>query len=98
MGRYFVETRMSFGGKPSPTNFDGLAKTKDLLVCLRSGTPRSNVTRALDDSPCVASTESKIVERFTKEMKVCVRRSAFLWPQIFFKYFFCLRWRFPPLP
>ena len=65
-----METRMSFGGKPSPTNFDGLAKTKDLLVCLRSGTPRSNVTRALDDSPCVASTESRIVERFTEEMKV----------------------------
>ena len=24
LGRYFIETRMSFGGKPSPPNFDGL--------------------------------------------------------------------------
>ena len=60
---------MSFGGKPSPTNFDGLAKTKDLIVCLKSGMPRSNVTRALDDSPCIANTESGLVRKFTEEMK-----------------------------
>ena len=58
LGRYFVETRMSFRGEPSPPNFDGLAETKDLIVCLESGMPRANVTRALDDSPCIASTES----------------------------------------
>ena len=68
LGRYFIETRMSFGGKPSPPNFDGLARTKDLVVCLESGMPRCNVTRALDDSPCIAS-EAGLVEKFTKEMK-----------------------------
>ena len=40
LGKYFVETRLSFGGKPSPTNFDSLGKTKDLLVCLETNTPR----------------------------------------------------------
>ena len=69
LGKYFVETRMSFGGKPSPQNFDSLAKTKDLIVCLKSGMPRSNVTRALDDSPCIASSDSGLVKKFTEEMK-----------------------------
>ena len=31
--------------------------------------PHSNVTRALDDSPCIASTESGLVEKFTEEMR-----------------------------
>ena len=67
-----METRLSFGGKPSPTNFDSLGKTKDLLVCLETNTPRFRVPRALDDSLCVASVNSGIVERFSKEMrKVC---------------------------
>ena len=69
LGKYFVETRLSFGGKPSPCNFDGLGKTKDLLVCLETGTPRFRVPRALDDSPCVASAKSEIVEKFSREMK-----------------------------
>ena len=69
LGRNFIETRMSFGGKLSPPNFDGLARTKDLIVCLKSGMPRSNVTRALDDSPCIANIESGLVEKFTEEMK-----------------------------
>ena len=72
LGKYFVETRLSFGGSPSPKNFDSLGKTKDLLVCLETNTPRFRVPRALDDSPCVASLSSGIVERFSKEMrKVC---------------------------
>ena len=69
LGRYFIETWLSFGGKPSPVNFDGLGKTKDLLVCLETGTPRFLVPRALDDSPCVGATGSNIVERFTEGMK-----------------------------
>ena len=69
LGRYFVETRLSFGGKPSPVNFDSLGKTKDLLVCLETGTPRYLVPRALDDSPCVGAAGSGIVERFTEGMK-----------------------------
>ena len=39
------------------------------------------MTGALDDSPCVASTESKIVERFTEEMKIlCAEISVPLAP------------------
>ena len=69
LGRYFVELMMSFGGMPSPCNFDRLGKTKDLLVCLASGTPKSWVPRALDDSPCVSPEGSGVVEKFTTEMK-----------------------------
>ena len=70
LGKYFVETRLSFGGKPSPPNFDALGKTKDLLVCIESNTPRFAVPRALDDTPVVASEETKIVEKFTHHMKL----------------------------
>ena len=40
LGKYFIETRQSFGGVPSPCNFDRLNKTKDTVICLKSGTPR----------------------------------------------------------
>ena len=67
-----MELMLAFSGVPSPCNFDRLGKTKDLIVCLRSSTPRFRVPRALDDSPCVASVQSGIVEKFSKEMKeVC---------------------------
>ena len=69
LGKFFVETRLSFGGKPSPLGFDRLGKTKDLLACINSGTPRYLVPRALDDTPCVAREGSGIVEGFTREMK-----------------------------
>ena len=69
LGKFFVETRLSFGGKPSPPGFDRLGKTKDLLACINSGTPRYLVPRALDDTPCVAREGSGIVEGFTREMK-----------------------------
>ena len=32
LGKYFIETRQPFGGVPSPSNFDRLGKTKDLIV------------------------------------------------------------------
>ena len=69
LGKYFVETRQPFGGVPAPCNFDRLGKTKDLVVCLNSGTPRNSVFRALDDSPCVGRGDSKSVENFSKEMR-----------------------------
>ena len=53
LGKWFVETQQSFGGAPSPSNFDRLPKTIDLLVCIESKTSRDRVFRALDDSPCV---------------------------------------------
>lgn len=62
-------TRLSFGGKPSSPNFDSLEKSKELLVCLSTDTPKYQVPRALDDSPCIASAESGIVERFTEGRK-----------------------------
>ena len=69
LGKCFVETQQGFGGVPSPCNFDKLAKTKDTVVCIKSGTPRSAVHRALDDSPCVARAGSNIVEKFSVTMK-----------------------------
>ena len=68
LGKFFVETQQSFGGKPSPQNFDKLARTKDLVVCIESGTPRNQVFRALDDSPCIAPAGSGIVENFSAKM------------------------------
>ena len=72
LGKYFVETRQPFGGVQAPCNFDRLGKTKDLVVCINSGTPRSSVFRALDDSPCVGSKLEGTVEKFSAEMRrVC---------------------------
>ena len=69
LGKAFAETQQGFGGVPSPSNFDRLAKTKDLIVCIESGTPCSQVFRALDDSPCVAKEGSGVVESFSATMK-----------------------------
>ena len=69
LGKWFVETQQGFGGIPSPSNFDRLAKTKDTVVCIASGTPRSKVHHTLDDSPCVAQAGSGIVERFSEKIK-----------------------------
>ena len=69
LGRYFVETQETFGSKASVCNFDRLSNTKDLLVCLNSGTPRKNVYRVIDDTPCVASGETRITKNFSAEMK-----------------------------
>ena len=69
LGKYFIETRQSFGGVPSPCNFDRLNKTKDTVICLKSRTPRGAVFRALDDSPCVGPKDSDITSDFTRTMK-----------------------------
>ena len=69
LGKYFVETRMSFGGVPSPCNFDRLGKTKDLVVCLKKNISRNSVFRALDDSPCVGPKDSGIAEKFSSGMR-----------------------------
>ena len=66
LGKYFVETRLSFGGVPSPCNFDKLGKTKDLIVCIKSDTPRSSVFR---DSPCVGPRNSHIPGKFSEAMR-----------------------------
>ena len=39
LGKWFLETQQGFGGAPSPSNFDRLAKTKDVVVCIKSNTP-----------------------------------------------------------
>ena len=69
LGKYFVETRLSFGGVPSPCNFDRMGSTKDLIVCLKSNTKRNAVHRALDDSPCVGLANSEVPGRFSAEMR-----------------------------
>jgi len=67
--RYFVENQMTFGSRASVCNFDRLANTKDLIVCLNSATPKDKVFRVLDDSPCVAPEKSEITENFGREMR-----------------------------
>ena len=69
LGKYFVETQQTFGGVPSVCNFDRLARTKDVITCIISKTPRSSVYRVLDDTPCVAKKESGRVERFSVKMR-----------------------------
>ena len=69
LDRYFVETQETFGGIPSVCNFDRLGKTKDLIVCLCSGTSRNDVYRVLDDSPCVGKAGSGTVENFSRTMR-----------------------------
>ena len=69
LGRYFVETRQPFGGVPAPCNFDRLGNTKDLIVCILSGTPRNLVFRALDDSPCVTPAGSSQIDKFSTAMR-----------------------------
>ena len=57
---------------PHPAISTGWEKTKDLRACIRSGTPRYLVPRALDDTPCVAPEGSDMIDRFSVEMKkVC---------------------------
>ena len=69
LGRWFVETQQSFGGVPSPSNFDRLPKTIDLIVCIKTGTSRDSVYRALDDSPCIGQRSSGSVETFSATMR-----------------------------
>ena len=64
LDKYFVETRQPFGGVPAPCNFDRLGKTKDLVVCLNSGTSRNSVFRALDNSPGVGKKGAGFLKKF----------------------------------
>lgn len=50
-------------------NLDRLGKTKDLLVCINSDTPRDAVFRVIDDSPMVSPRISETAERFATEMR-----------------------------
>ena len=75
LGRYFCETRETFGSVASVSNFDRLSNTRDLVVSLATGVPRDNIFRVLDDTVCVSPKESGYTERFTKEMK---RLSGFI--------------------
>ena len=78
LGRYFVETRLSFGGVPSPCNFDRLGNTKDLVVCLKSGTRRSAVFRALDDSPFFGINEEVLCQdKDSASHELSVSRESF---------------------
>ena len=75
MNKYFCETRETFGSVASVCNFDRLSNTRDLVVCLKSGTPRTNICRVLDDTVCVAAAGTGITKAFTEEMK---KTSSFL--------------------
>ena len=75
LGKYFCETREIFGSIASVSNFDRLSNTRDLLVRLKSSTPRDNVFRVLDDTACVAPEGTNITENFSKEMR---QTSSFL--------------------
>lgn len=74
LGSFFCETQLTFGGANSPCIFDRFSKTKDLVVCLNSNTPRDRLFRVLDDTPCVAPENSNIVKEFSTEMRAFCKR------------------------
>jgi len=67
--KYFCETQQTFGSRASVSNFDRLGNTVNLMVCLNSGVPRDTTFRVLDDTPCVAKSDSGKCEKFSKEMR-----------------------------
>ena len=69
LDKYFCETRETFGSVASVCNFDRLSKTRDLIICLQSKTPRDKVFGVLDDTVCVAGKDTGITEKFSEEMK-----------------------------
>jgi hypothetical protein len=59
----------------SVCNFDRLSNTRDLMVALKSGTPRDKIFRVLDDTICVTAEDSGITRLFSEEM---VRLCSFI--------------------
>lgn len=66
-GATFVETQMTFGGSPSVSNFDTVAKTVQQLAMESSKTDRKWTHRTLDDMVVVSPAGSGICEKFTED-------------------------------
>jgi len=75
LNKYFCETRETFGSVASVCNFDRLSNTRDLMVALKSGTPRDKIFRVLDDTICVTAEDSGQTRLFSEEM---VRLCSFI--------------------
>jgi hypothetical protein len=76
MGRYFFETQMIFGATPSVSNFDRLGNTIVALAVAKSGVPRKNVHRTLDDIPIVAPRGSDFIGNFGQALKTICSESG----------------------
>jgi hypothetical protein len=66
LNRYFIDTQQIFGSTPSVSNFDRLAETVLDIVTVKTGVPRQNVHRTLDDVVCVAQPDSGWCQSFSK--------------------------------
>ena len=69
LGAFFVETQQIFGASTAVANFDNMASTVLDLVLADCKIPRSFVHRTLDDTACVAPSESGWCEEFTSAYK-----------------------------
>jgi hypothetical protein len=76
LGRYFFETQMIFGASPSVANFDRLGNTIVALSVAKSGIPRQNVHRTLDDIPVVAPKNSDFTQKFGMALKEICEKSG----------------------
>jgi len=72
LGRYFVETKMTFGAETSVSNFDRVGNTLQAITKAVCKIPRRFLGRTLDDFTVVSPKSSGWCEEFTREFKgVC---------------------------
>jgi hypothetical protein len=69
LGKFFFDKMKVFGSKEAPASFDSLPETIVNIVCTLYQIPKSHVQRQLDDKPMVASSKSKLTEKFTNAYK-----------------------------
>jgi hypothetical protein len=67
--KYFFESQMIFGGKPSVCNFDRLAKTLVDITLAETELSAASVCRTLDDIPVVSPAGSGDTEKFSEAFR-----------------------------
>jgi len=67
--KYFCETRMAFGGKPSVSNYDIVGNTIFTLAKVECDIPSILVDRCVDDVPVVSPANKNWAEQFTYKYK-----------------------------
>jgi hypothetical protein len=81
LGKYFVEDKMTFGGKPSVQNFDITGATVKDLTLADCKIPSRLVHRQLDDVPLVAPKNTNWCQEFsTKYADTCKKINMSLAP------------------
>jgi hypothetical protein len=71
--KYFCETRMAFGGKPSVSNYDIVRNTIFTLAKVECDEPTTLVDRCVDDVPVVSPANKDWAEKFTYKYKEICR-------------------------